>query len=489
MRIRALLTDVDTAGDERRYAWEEQTPSNRDGTDSTTQGGFTGTTSVNYAVEINNVEVAVGTIVFLQQRTEVDGQMVWEFSAAGAVDIRFKLPCRVATTTAVLGTDLEVGDTVDGEVLAAGDRVLVMFQGGAPPAQNAGNGIYVVQSSGPAVRAEDFDAVSDVISGSIVSVQTGTTYAQSVWVCNADPDSADPVGTLPIGFTRVNPPLIFEAVDGTPSYSSVLKVQVDELDGFTLSNPAAGTARLNIADATTGQAGKVNTGDQTWMGTKTVTNVTSDPLILSLNALGVIRAQTSLAGFPGTGDQYVALKPRGSTVPSGGVDFQTGGIEFGSYTGLTPTFSFSVIRFFGIGSDYYFAPFDSANDVWVHAPAGFAVGTSVLHNGVSTGTIGADAEFRGGILIDAGTMPIGTVTSVSITTANGVSGSVSNPTTTPAITLTLGDITPTSVNASGAISGATISGDGSGLTNLNASNLTSGTVPAARIGVVDGGTW
>ena len=37
------------------------------------------------------------------------------------------------------------------------------------------------------------------------------------------------------------------------------------------------------------------------------------------------------------------------------------------------------------------------------------------------------------------------VTSVSVVTANGVSGSVANPTTTPAITLTLGNITPTSV--------------------------------------------
>jgi hypothetical protein len=39
----------------------------------------------------------------------------------------------------------------------------------------------------------------------------------------------------------------------------------------------------------------------------------------------------------------------------------------------------------------------------------------------------------------------GTVTNVSITTANGVSGAVANSTTTPAITLTLGDITPTKV--------------------------------------------
>lgn len=45
----------------------------------------------------------------------------------------------------------------------------------------------------------------------------------------------------------------------------------------------------------------------------------------------------------------------------------------------------------------------------------------------------------------------GTVTSVSVVTANGVSGSVANATTTPAITLTLGAITPSSVVSTGAI--------------------------------------
>ena len=51
----------------------------------------------------------------------------------------------------------------------------------------------------------------------------------------------------------------------------------------------------------------------------------------------------------------------------------------------------------------------------------------------------------------------GTVTSVSVTTANGVSGTVATATTTPAITLALGDITPTSVAASGNVTGANLS--------------------------------
>ena len=47
----------------------------------------------------------------------------------------------------------------------------------------------------------------------------------------------------------------------------------------------------------------------------------------------------------------------------------------------------------------------------------------------------------------------GTVTSVSVTTANGVSGSVATATTTPAISLTLGAITPTSVSTGNTIIG------------------------------------
>ena len=50
-----------------------------------------------------------------------------------------------------------------------------------------------------------------------------------------------------------------------------------------------------------------------------------------------------------------------------------------------------------------------------------------------------------------GSSSTGTVTSVSVVTANGISGSVATATTTPAITLTLGAITPSSVAASGTL--------------------------------------
>lgn len=56
----------------------------------------------------------------------------------------------------------------------------------------------------------------------------------------------------------------------------------------------------------------------------------------------------------------------------------------------------------------------------------------------------------------------GTVTSVSVTTANGVSGTVATATTTPAITITLGAITPTTVN------GLTITSSASGVLTIAA---------------------
>lgn len=68
----------------------------------------------------------------------------------------------------------------------------------------------------------------------------------------------------------------------------------------------------------------------------------------------------------------------------------------------------------------------------------------------------------------------GTVTSVSIVTANGVSGSVATATTTPAITLTLGAITPSSVVSAGSVTGSNLSGTNTGDQNLFSTIAVSG---------------
>ncbi len=72
-----------------------------------------------------------------------------------------------------------------------------------------------------------------------------------------------------------------------------------------------------------------------------------------------------------------------------------------------------------------------------------------------TGRVDVDTLTVGGSPVTASN---GTVTSMSVVTANGVSGSVATATTTPAVTLTLGAITPTSVAASGAITALSVAG-------------------------------
>jgi hypothetical protein len=90
--------------------------------------------------------------------------------------------------------------------------------------------------------------------------------------------------------------------------------------------------------------------------------------------------------------------------------------------------------------------------------------TSDADKPVSTAQAAADAAVLATALEAIQNNPSsgGTVTHVSVTTANGVSGSVATPTTTPAITVVLGAITPASVAAVGAVTGSNLSGTNTG---------------------------
>lgn len=103
-----------------------------------------------------------------------------------------------------------------------------------------------------------------------------------------------------------------------------------------------------------------------------------------------------------------------------------------------------------------------------------------------TGTLTSDGNTYS--LSASGT---GTVTSVSVVTANGVSGSVANASTTPAITLTLGAITPTTVNGltfTSASTGFTVAGGTTSKTLTVANTLTLAGTDGATLNIGAGGT-
>lgn len=97
---------------------------------------------------------------------------------------------------------------------------------------------------------------------------------------------------------------------------------------------------------------------------------------------------------------------------------------------------------------------------------------ATLESGTNIKTVGGTSLLGTGDIAVGGT---GTVTNVSVTSANGVSGSVATSTTTPAITLTLGAITPSSVGAVGTVTGSNLSGTNTGdnATNTQYSGLVS----------------
>lgn len=103
---------------------------------------------------------------------------------------------RVATTTnGALATAYEAGDTIDGIVLAAGDRILLKNQ-----TTGSENGIYVVETTGAPTRVADL-ASGDVAASIHVFVRLGTANANTAWVCTNAPTAAT-VGTDALTFSQ-----------------------------------------------------------------------------------------------------------------------------------------------------------------------------------------------------------------------------------------------------------------------------------------------
>lgn len=91
------------------------------------------------------------------------------------------------------------------------------------------------------------------------------------------------------------------------------------------------------------------------------------------------------------------------------------------------------------------------------------LGSGASGTAVSEITLGTGLSFTGNTLNAAGGGGgSGTVTNVSLTTNNGIIGSVAAPSTTPGISLSLGNITPTSINTPGTIIGNNLAGTNTG---------------------------
>jgi len=110
--------------------------------------------------------------------------------------LEYKAPVRVASTANItIASALINGATIDGVVVATGDRVLLKDQ-----STGSQNGIYVVVASGAAMRSGDADTSAKVMSGMTMFVSEGTASGGAVFTLT----TANPIvlGTTALTFSR-----------------------------------------------------------------------------------------------------------------------------------------------------------------------------------------------------------------------------------------------------------------------------------------------
>ena len=126
-------------------------------------------------------------------------------------------------TNISISTNLEAGDVIDGVTLTAGMRVLVNGQ-----TTQSENGIYVVQSSGAALRATDFDTPTEISSGDFIFVSAGTLFGNTGWVQTNSPAT---IGTDAISFTQFSGAGTYTAGAGLTLTGTVFSADVTPNSG------------------------------------------------------------------------------------------------------------------------------------------------------------------------------------------------------------------------------------------------------------------
>ena len=280
---------------------------------------------------------------------------------AKQLDVDWREAVRAATLVAgTLATDFENGDTIDGVVLATGDRILIKNQ-----AAGAENGIYVVNATGAPTRAKTADATAatgTLRSGAAVFVSEGSQGGQGWWLTTANPITvgvtaqtwaqfAGPgaaaetwAATLAAGNTSGGTDAVISSGDSITGVDSPTvagtgyTVRAGDHTGALAGGQAGGdlAIRAGDTDATgSAQAGSVTIdgGDSTGDGTGGNVTITGGASTANEEGGGGVTVQGGTAA-DGNGGEVVVRGENGSATRGGGtVQIQSGGGGSGSGSG------------------------------------------------------------------------------------------------------------------------------------------------------------
>lgn len=280
-------------------------------------------------------------------------------------------------------------------------------------------------------------------SGTVTSVSVASANGFAGTVATATTTPAITISTTVTGILKGNGTAVSAAVSNT-DYQAVITLTTTGSSGASTFN---GTT-LNIPTYTlTGLGGFAN--PMTTLGDIIYGGASGAATRLAGNTTSTKNVLLS------TGNGTTAAAPAWGTLTASDVGAQASSTNLTSLAGLT---------------------FASTSFVKMTATGTFALDTNTYY--LASNPSGYTSN-------------TGTVTSVSVTTANGVSGTVATASTTPAITITLGAITPTTVNGltfTAAATGFTIAGGTTSKTLTLSNTLTLAGTDGSTLNIGSGGT-
>jgi hypothetical protein len=343
--------------------------------------------------------------------------------------------------------------TIDGVALAAGDTVLCIAQ-----TTGAQNGSYTV-AAGAWTRTPDFDDVNDQTRSPYWFVGEGTLYAASGWVMTTWPYT---IGSTTLAFTQFTGAGEIIAGNGLQKSGNTLSINtavtVDISTPQTLTNKSI--AATQLTGALPAAQFPALTGDVTTAAGALATTIAPNAVTLgkmaALGANSVIGNATGSAATPSAVPMTNAPTANTLVFRDANGNYQVNNVTENAVTtptaGTTTTLtiaSAAIQQFTGSSTQTVVLPNAttlpvgwqvtvtnrSSGAVTVNmnggsllqtlAPSSYAILT-LINNGTAAGIWDAIYGAGGGS---------GTVTTVSVVSANGFAGSVANAGTTPAITL------------------------------------------------------
>ena len=388
--------------------------------------------------------------------------------------------------------------TIDSVALSAGDTVLCVGQ-----TTGSQNGSWTVQS-GAWTRTPDFADPNDAVRSPYWFVGEGTSYAGSGWVMTTPVPYT--IGTTSLSFTQFTGAGEIIAGNGLQKAGNTLSINtavtVDLNTAQTLTNKSIAATQLTgtlpaaqfpalTGDvttpagsvATTISGGAVTLAKMANLGPNTVIgNATGSSAVPAAVPMASAATPSTVAYRDANGNLAVnninenavttATAAGTTTLTAASAPFQqftgssTQTVVFPNATTLSVGWQFSVMN---RSSGAVAVQMNGGTLLQSMAGGTFAIYT-LINNGTAAGTWDVSYVAAGGG---------GSVTTVSVVTANGFAGTVATPTTTPAITIS------TTVNGLLKGNGTTVVGATLGVDYIHPSGIITRETPTGTINGVN----